>query len=81
MENQLILQQFAEIEEKVERLISERAELETANLKLEQRIAELEEELQQKVQTENMVAEERALIRSKVDGLLAKLGDRMNKEA
>ena len=81
MENQLILQQFAKIEEKVERLIAERAELETANLELKRRIAELEEELQQKVRTENMVAEERALIRSKVDGLLAKLGDHMNKEA
>ena len=73
MENQLILQQFAKIEEKVERLIAERGEF-------EDRIATLEEELQQKVRTENKIAEERAMIRSRVDGLLAKLGDRTNKE-
>lgn len=80
MENELILQQFEKIEQKIERLIAERRQLEATNQELRHNVATLEEELQHKVQAENKIAEERTLIRSKVDGLLAKLNDMASKE-
>lgn len=80
MESELILQQFEKIENKIERLIAERRELEATNLELRNKVATLEEELQQKVQAENKSAEERSLIRSKIDGLLVKLNEMAREE-
>ena len=59
MESAFILNQFDQIEQKVE-------------------IQRLEEEIQGKVEAENSYAEEKALIRSKIDGLLAKLDEVAN---
>lgn len=80
MENELIIQQFEKIEQKIERLIAERRELEATNQELQQKVAAIEEELQQKGQAENKIAQERALIRSKIDGLLVKLNDMASEE-
>ena len=80
MENELILQQFDKIEQKIERLIAERGELEATNKELKDKVATLEEGLQQSTQTQNKIAEERALIRSKIDGLLAKLSEMASDE-
>lgn len=83
MEKDLFLKQFAEIEEKVSRLIqvvkAQEAAIEaakndeTANEQLKTRIAELEQELQGKIEEEKQYQDERSLIRSKIDSLLAKL--------
>ncbi|MGD8283002.1 MAG: hypothetical protein PVG70_11145 [Desulfobacterales bacterium] len=75
MDNELILNQFEEIERKVERLIDVCKTHEATNLELNNKIKRLEEELQGKVEADRNYVEEKALIRSKIDGLLAKLND------
>lgn len=75
MDNEFILKQFEEIEKKVENLINVCKSLKTTNLELRNKVERLEEELQGKVETENNYAQERALIRSKIDGLLGRLED------
>ena len=75
MDNETILKQFEDIEQKVEILIDTCKSLETANLQLGNKIKKLEEELQAKVEAESSYQHEKALIRSKIDGLLARLED------
>jgi FtsZ-binding cell division protein ZapB len=75
LDNEFILKQFDEIEKKVENLINVCRSLETTNLELKNKVERLEEELQGKVEAENNYAQERALIRSKIDGLLGRLED------
>ncbi len=73
MDNAVILQQFEEIEKKIERLIQVCKSLEAANSELKEKIKGLDEELQVKVDAENIYAKERELVRLKIDGLLGKL--------
>lgn len=73
MDNVFILNQFDQIEQKVEKLVNKCNALEATNLELKSKIKHLEEEFQGKVEAEKSYAEEKALIRSKIDGLLAKL--------
>ena len=75
MDNELLLRQFGEIEKKVEKLIEICKSLEVANLKLSNKIKSLEEELQGKIEAETKFADEKALIRSKVDNLLVRLDE------
>lgn len=73
MENELILQQFDEIEQKVERLIGALASLEATNRELTDKVGRLEQALEEKIEAEKTYNEERGLIRSKIDGLLIRL--------
>ena len=73
MDNIFILKQFEEIEQRVEKLIGICNALEATNLDQKNKIKSLEEEIQGKVEAEKSYAEEKALIRSKIDGLLVKL--------
>jgi len=75
LDNEFILKQFEQIEQRVERLIENCNALEAANLEQKDKIKSLEEEIQGKVEAERSYAEEKALIRSKIDGLLVKLDD------
>lgn len=75
MDNEYILRQFEEIEKKVEKLVDAYKSLEASNLELTNKIKRLKEELQSKVEAENNYAEEKALIRSKIDSLLIRLED------
>ena len=75
MDNDFVLKQFGEIENKVERLIENCKAQAAANSELKNKLTSLEEEIQGKVEAEKNYAEEKALIRSKIDGLLAKLDD------
>ncbi len=75
MDNDFVLKQFGEIEQKVERLIENCNPQAAANSELKNKVIRLEEESQGKVEAENNYAEEKALIRSKIDGLLARLDD------
>ncbi len=75
MDNELFLGQFKEIEQKVEKLIETCKSLEVTNLKLSNKIKSLEEELQGKIEAESKFADEKALIRSKIDNLLARLDE------
>ena len=73
MESEIILQQFDEIEKKVERLLEALKSLEATNMELKDRNQRLTDELQGKVEAEKQHNEERDLIRSKVDNLLIRL--------
>lgn len=75
MDNEYILRQFEEIEKKIEKLVDAYKSLEASNLELTNKIKRLKEELQNKVEAENNYAEEKALIRSKIDSLLIRLED------
>ena len=75
MDNDLILKQFGEIEHKVENLIENCKAQAATNSELKNKLNSLEEEIQGKVEAENNYAEEKALVRSKIDGLLARLDD------
>ena len=70
-----VFRQFEEIEQKVERLIEISKAHEAANLELKSKIKSLEEEIQGKVEAERSYAEEKALIRSKIDGLLTRIDE------
>ena len=73
LDNEFILKQFEEIERRVEKLIDICNALEATNLEQKNKIKSLEEEIQGKVEAQRSYAEEKALIRSKIDGLLVKL--------
>lgn len=73
MEDEVILKQFDKIEKKVERLIGVNKSLKKNNIVLKGKIEQLEQELQVKVEAENHQTEVKALIRSKIDGLMARL--------
>ena len=73
MENELILQQFDEIEKKVEKLMGSLQVLEATNRELKEKVDQLNVALQEKTEAEKNYSEERDLIRSKIDGLLVRL--------
>lgn len=75
MEDEIIFNQFNQIEQKVEQLIKVCKDLETENAELKGRLSRLEEDLQAKVAAENNYTRERELIRTRIDGLLLKLGE------
>ena len=73
MDNATISNQFKEIEKKVTRLIVVCKEQEAANFELKNKIKSLKEELLGKIEAEKSYAQEKALIRSKIDRLLVRL--------
>jgi heptaprenylglyceryl phosphate synthase len=74
VENEMLLvQQFEEIEQKVERLIAICGSLEARNVQLGNTVSSLEEELRLKTVALESISEERTMIRSKVDTLLVML--------
>lgn len=75
MENDALFSLFTEIETKIEKLIDLCRLQQTANSELHQKVKQLEEELNLKNEAAQRHAEERTLIRSRVDNLLARLED------
>jgi protein-arginine kinase activator protein McsA len=75
LDNDLILQQFEKVEAKVEDLIALCKSHEATNKELNNKIKQLEEELQSRIETEKRYQQEKALIRNKIDSLLVKLAD------
>jgi hypothetical protein len=73
LDNAILFDQFSQIEKKVARLIAICKENEAANLELRNKIKSLEEELLGKIETEKSHAQEKALIRSKIDSLLVRI--------
>ena len=73
MDSDLIIQQFEQIEQRVEKLIGACRDFEAENNELRNRVLGLEEELQKKQDLENRYQEEKNLVRTKIDGLLTKL--------
>lgn len=77
MDNAIISNQFNDIEKKVARLIEICKRQEAANLELKNKIKSLEEELLGKIEAEKSHAQEKALIRSKIDSLLVRIEENM----
>ena len=75
MENEEILQQFDQIEQKVGKLVEVSKSTEATNVELRKKIDSLEKELQGKLEEEKTYIEERELIRSKIDNLLVRLDE------
>jgi predicted nuclease with TOPRIM domain len=75
LDNEQILRQFEEIEQKVENVIGICKSYQATNLELLNKIDKLEEELQNKIEAVNRYNKEKALIRSKINNLLVKLED------
>ncbi len=71
----MLFRLFTEIEAKVEKMTDLCRLQQTANSELHQKVRQLEEELHLKNEAAQRYAEEKALIRSRVDNLLAKLED------
>jgi predicted nuclease with TOPRIM domain len=68
-----VFNQFGEIEKKAEKLIQVCGSHQAANLELHHKIKQLEEELRIANETVKRHAEEKTLIRSRIDKLLARL--------
>lgn len=73
MDIEAVFNQFGEIEKKVEKLIQVCGSQQVENRELHQKIRQLEEELRIANETVKRQAEEKTLIRSRVDKLLARL--------
>lgn len=72
MDNEIIHKQFEQIEQRVENLIDVCKNLENDNASLKAKVEQLEAELLRKTEAETRYEQEKALVRSKIDGLLAK---------
>ncbi len=66
---------FNDIDEKVDFLIELCQTLQVENTELMSKVKDLEAELDRKNETEERYAEQQAIIRSKIDGLLSKLNN------
>lgn len=75
MESDALFRQFSEIEDKVEKLLGLCRSQQASISELQQTVKKLEEELHQKSESIQRQTEEKALIRSRIDNLLAKLED------
>jgi DNA repair ATPase RecN len=73
LDSDLVIQQFEQIEQRVEGLIGVCRKFEAENSELKNHVMRLEEELQGKQEQEKSYQEEKNLVRTKIDGLLAKL--------
>lgn len=80
MDNNLVMRQFDQIEEKVGNLIERCHLLEKLNFELSLKVKSLEAELSERVEAENKHSEQKALIRSKIDNILSRL-DAFNENA
>ncbi len=75
VDNELILQQFEEIEKRVKRLVAGYQSLKEANSKFQIKIKKLEGELKTRTETENRNRAIKGKIKSKIENLLVKLED------
>lgn len=75
MDNNQITKNFDDIETKIQNILDGRKSQEKEMQELKDYIAQLEEELQEKIDAENKLIEERLFVRSKIDSLLNKLQD------
>ncbi len=75
MDDNQIIEQFDQIEKKILRLIGIRESLETEIRDLKDYIAQLEQELEEKIEVEKNLIEEKTFVRTKIDRLLNKMED------
>lgn len=75
MDNEFLDSKFNDIDDKVDFLIELCQTLQIENTELMSKIKLLESDLDKKNETEERYAEQQAIIRSKIDGLLSKLNN------
>jgi phage host-nuclease inhibitor protein Gam len=75
LDNELLDNKFADIDEKVDFLIELCQSFQMENTELKVKVERLETELNKKNETEERYAEQQAVIRTKIDGLLEKLNN------
>lgn len=75
MDRNTILQQFDRMETAVESLVARVASIQVENRELIARIKVLEKNMVKREDEAKLFQKEKDLIREKIDGLLAKLGD------
>ena len=75
MDNELILQQFDEIEQRIETLMEERESLKVANSELLSKVDALETKIETNFVEEKRNAETKRLVKSKIESLINRLGD------
>lgn len=73
MDNNTILKQFEQIENRIESLLQRCKTLESANSQLKMTVKDLEAKLEQQTALEDQDSEVKTLIRSKIDNLLERL--------
>lgn len=75
MDQDTVIQQFDQLEKKIEHLIETCKRLEAANVALEDKRQELAAQLEQKIAVERQHDELKGLVRSKIDGLMVRLDE------
>jgi FtsZ-binding cell division protein ZapB len=75
LDNDVIIRQFDDIEEKVAFLIEFCQSLEATNTELQEKIKNLEQELQSRSESESHYNEQKNLIQSKINSLVEKLNN------
>ncbi|MDY0222901.1 MAG: DUF904 domain-containing protein [Desulfobacterium sp.] len=75
MDNEILDNKFADIDEKIDFLVELCQSFQLENTELKNKVERLEAELNKKNETEERNAEQQAVIRSKIDGLLEKLNN------
>ena len=75
MDHDAILNQFGRIEQKISQLIEKCNRLETANIELQEHNESLKSQLEAIKATEKQNEEIKAMIISKIDGLMGKLDE------
>lgn len=75
MDNEILDNKFADIDEKIDFLVELCQSFQLENIELKKKVEHLEAELNKKNETEERNAEQQAVIRSKIDGLLEKLNN------
>ncbi|MDY0376434.1 MAG: DUF904 domain-containing protein [Desulfobacterium sp.] len=75
MDNEILDNKFADIDEKIDFLVELCQSFQLENIELKNKVERLEAELNKKNETEERNAEQQAVIRSKIDGLLEKLNN------
>ncbi|MBI9077580.1 MAG: cell division protein ZapB [Desulfatibacillum sp.] len=80
MDEESIFQEFDRLESKLNGLILQCETLRAQNTQLEAQTGALEEELRQKTANELKLTEERSMVRSRIDGLLARVNETIGTE-
>ena len=80
MDEESIFQEFDRLESKINGLIQQCETLKLQNTQLEATNQALQDELLQKEVTEQQMVEERNMVRSRIDGLLARVNESIGTE-
>ena len=81
MEKQIVIEKFDAIERKIEGLIETNQQLTNENIRLQEEIEGLNQQLGRLQENEQRQEEVKTIIRSKIDTIMAKLDDFSGNEA